>query len=201
MDNPLISSGFKIGNFNLIGAWFGTALTAWSFSLIFLIYISSLQMITPKEHSYRLYQALPNTQIAVSDSISTGDGRGKIVEDFFKARDSELAQYASLFIKVADKYQLDFRLLPAIAMQESNGGKRMPEESFNPFGYGIYGAKLIKFNSFEEAIEKVGKSIREDYLNERLTTPYEIMSKYTPPSVEKGGPWAINVSQFMAEQR
>jgi len=102
-----------------------------------------------------------------------------------------------LYLK--DKYNLDYRLMPSIAMQESNGGKRVIKNSNNPFGYGIYGSLVLKFNSWEEGIERVGKGLREDYLNEGLTSPYAIMTKYTPSSVAKGNAWAKGVSSFMEE--
>ncbi len=86
-------------------------------------------------------------------------------------------------------------------MQESNGGKKVINNSFNPFGYGIYGTKVIRFNSWEEAIERVGRALREEYLNIGLKTPFQIMSKYTPPSLAKDGAWAKGVITFMEELR
>jgi len=189
------------GRFNLVGAWFGTCIVTFIFSLVFLIYISSEQQVYPSDHSYKLYQALPEGQAVVTDSVTHQDARAKIVENFFKENGSVLAAFSEHFVEVADRYQLDYRLLPAIAMQESTAARRVPEGSFNPFGFGIYGDKITRFNSWEEAIEKVGQKLRQEYLDKGLTTPYQIMTKYTPPSVDKGGPWAIGVSQFMDEQR
>ena len=197
MDTYRLSSG----NLNLVGAWFGTACLAFCFSILLLIYISVDQILAHSDHTYGLYQAVPQNQLVVSENVIRQDARAKIVEDFLIRHGSVLASFSEQFVFVADKYQLDFRLLPAIAMQESNGGKKMPKDSFNPFGYGIYGVTSLNFSSFEEAIEKVGKSLRVDYLNQGLSTPFEIMTKYTPQSVEKGGPWAINVNQLMYEQR
>ena len=186
---------------NFLATWFGTSLSAIIFAAFLLIYISTSKLSQPTSVSYRLYQALPNSQLEVSAEIQKQDARAKIIEGFFKNYSSELAVYSSLFISVADKYQFDWRLLPAISMQESNGGKRIPAHSFNPFGYGIYGGKVIRFASFEEAIEKVGKALRTNYVDEGLTTPESIMAKYTPPSLLKGGVWAKGVSSFMEELR
>ena len=166
-----------------------------------LLYLSTPQQIAQKPNQYRLYQALPTDQIQFSDVITHGDGRSLIVENFFKGKKSVLADFAGTFVSVADFYHLDYRLLPSIAMQESNGGKVLPDNSYNPFGYGIYGSNKIHFQGWDEAIKTVGKALREDYLNQGLHTPYQIMTKYTPPSVEKGGSWAIGVSQFMDELR
>lgn len=189
------------GNFVLVASWFGASLTGLVFASVFLLYLSNPQVSLPQSSTYQLYQALPQTQTKTQDNISYLDGRGKAIENFFKGYKSNLATEANLFIQVSDKYQLDWRLLPAIAMQESNGGKRLIRNSFNPFGFGVYGSRAVKFESWEEAIEKVGKSLRFDYLDQGLHTPEEIMTKYTPPSIAKGGTWAKGIRSFMEELR
>lgn len=155
--------------------------------------------MTPQ--TYQLFQALPEDQQLVTDEVGKTDARAQIIEHFFQNHGSPLAQFGDVFVQVAEENKLDHRLLPAIAMQESNGGKRVPEGTNNPFGFGIYGSKKLHFDSWEDAIQTVGKALREEYLNKGLNTPYEIMTKYTPPSVEKGGPWATGVTQFMSELR
>ena len=188
-------------NINFAFSYFTAALCALIFAILFLIYLSTPQIlnsqVTPQ---YHMYKSLPDSSQAITQiiEIKKDDGRGKIIENFFKARRSPLADFASDFIDTADKYNLDFRLLPAIAMHESNGGKTMPKNSFNPFGYGIYGGKVLRFKSFTEAIDRVGRGLKDDYLNKGLKTPEEIMAKYTPPSLQKGGAWAMGVSAFMA---
>ena len=184
-----------------VASWFGTAFITFFFSISFLVYISTTLPIKPANYNFKLYAALPSTQLEVSDSIEYIDARAKIVENFFVRYNSSLAPLASSFVQAADKYKLDYRLLPAISMQESNGAKRQIKDSYNPFGFGIYGSKVIKFSSFEEAIEVVAKTLREDYLDIGLNTPEEIMIKYTPPSASKGGPWAKGVSSFMEEMK
>ena len=184
-----------------VASWFGMTATTLIFSLTFTLYLSRPKMITPSVQNFKLYAALPSTTNSISDEINHADGRAKRIEDFFKDYKSPLSGYGNIFIQVADKYQLDYKLLPAIAMQESNGGKKVIKNSYNPFGYGIYGKLVIKFESWDEAIERVGKALREDYLNQGLKTPNQIMAKYTPPSLEKGGAWAKGVSTFMEELR
>lgn len=181
--------------------WFATSATALIFALSFSFYLSTARVIKPHVQNLKLYAALPKNEASVSDNIEHADGRAKIIEEFFKDYKSPLSLYSDVFIQVSDKYKLDYKLLPAITMQESNGGKRVIKNSYNPFGYGIYGTLVIKFSSWEEAIEKVGKALREDYLNQGLKTPYQIMAKYTPPSLTKGGAWAAGVSSFMKELR
>ena len=184
-----------------LAAWFGASITSLAFATLFLVYLSQPKTVTPVSQNFNLYAALPSDQTEVISDISYQDARAKIVENFFKNYKAPLAQYSNEFIKVADEYKLDFRLLPAISMQESNGGRRIINNSHNPFGYGIYANKVTKFSSWEEAIEAVGKGLKENYLDEGLITPEQIMVKYTPPSVEKGGFWAKGVRTFMEELR
>lgn len=171
------------------------------FSLTLLIYLSTAKVVQPSYQNFKLYTSLPQATSQISDGVISLDGRPKIVANFFNDRNSVLSSYSEIFVAVADKYKLDFRLLPAIAMQESNGGKKIIRGSYNPFGYGIYGDLVIRFKSWEEAIERVGKALREDYINHGLTSPQQIMTKYTPPSLSKGGVWARGVSSFMEELR
>lgn len=184
-----------------VAAWFATTTTALIFALTFSFFLSNPKLVKPTAQNFKLYAALPKSEASITDEISSADGRTKIIEDFFNTNKSPLSTYSNTFIQVADKYKLDWRLLPAISMQESNGGKRVINNSYNPFGYGIYGALVIKFNSWEAAIERVGRALREDYLDQGLKTPVQIMAKYTPPSLAKEGAWAKGVSSFMEELR
>ena len=182
-----------------VAAWFGSALTTLIFALFFTIYISSVKTVSVVNQNFKLYASLPQNGMSVSEDIERLDARAKIIENFFKSYSAPLASFSLKFVEVADKYNLDWRLLPSIAMQESNGGKKVIGDSKNPFGYGIWGDTVLKFNSYEEAIERVGRGLREDYLNKGLNKPEQIMAKYTPPSIALGGPWARGVSIFMAE--
>lgn len=188
-------------NLWFVAFWFGAATTALIFSLTFTFYLGRPKIVKPELQNFKLYAALPLNESSISDNIEPADGRAKVIEDFFRSYKSPLSNHSETFIQVADKYKLDYRLLPAISMQESNGGKKVIKESYNPFGYGIYGKLAVQFQSWDEAIERVGKALREDYLDKGLKTPHQIMTKYTPPSLEKGGAWAKGVTTFMEELR
>lgn len=187
--------------FNLwfLTAWFGAAFTTLILSILTSFYLSNTKIVQPLSQSFKLYAALPGDGIYVEESIEPVDARSKIIENLFRKFKSPLADKAQVFVSVSDKYRLDYKLLPAIAMQESKGGQKIIKDSYNPFGYGIYGSLVIKFSSWEEAVERVGRSLREDYLDQGLKTPTQIMAKYTPPSLAKGGGWAKGVSHFMQQ--
>ncbi len=201
MDKNPAPLGVFSGSTTIIISWFGASLTTLIFSILFAFHLSNPQIIQQTNQSFKLYAALPESNMEISESIDSTDARAKIIDDFFKRYNAPLASLGDTFVKVADKYKLDYRLLPSIAMQESNGGKKVIVDSYNPFGYGIYGKNVKRFESWEEAIERVGRGLKEDYIDHGLTTPQTIMPKYTPPSVALGGPWARGVSTFMEELR
>lgn len=186
----------------LIGMWIATT----AFTLLVTIFffflfpsggtvkgasdVQNVSLIT----SYSLYTALPSSQHDVQEVIVAQDARVEIIRQFLERYDSPLLPHAKLLVDTADTYNMDFRLLPAVAMQESGLCKKIPPDSYNCWGYGIYGDKVLRFSSFEEAIEKVGKGLSGDYIYDGLTTPELIMSRYTPSS---NGSWAASVRHFM----
>lgn len=128
--------------------------------------------------------------------IISSDARGPLIDSFLTKYKSPMQGLGEKFVEIADKHDLPFWLVPAIAQCESNLGKRIPEGSHNAWGWGIYGEKVTKFNSWEEGIEKVSRGLNKDYMNKGYDTPAEIMSKYTPGS---NGSWADCVEQFLKE--
>ncbi|MEN9881463.1 MAG: hypothetical protein RLZZ308_646 [Candidatus Parcubacteria bacterium] len=81
--------------------------------------------------------------------------RADAINTYFKERSMPLRGTGMTFILVAEKYGLDWRLLPAIAVRESSGGKNAC--SYNVFGWGS--CKLHNFHSYEEAIEALGRNL------------------------------------------
>lgn len=188
--------------------WFPTTLTTIALAAFLLLSTtnaSGREKVIPTYqgenlgvNEYQLYAAIPEVLENFTENIKTGDARGEIVRKFLEMHNSPLVPYSQLLVKTADTYNLDFRLLPAIAMQESNLCKKMPEESYNCWGFGIYGDKVTRFSSFEEAIETVAKTIRSKYVDKGHLTIEEIQAKYTPAS---RGSWARSVEHFMNQMR
>lgn len=120
------------------------------------------------------------------------DLREEILERFFLTHNSLLSDHAKEFIFYADKYNLDWRLLPAISGVESTFAKRIPFNSYNAYGWanGNY-----YFDSWEESIEHVSRYLKEKYLDRGATTVDKIAPIYAPPSKT----WAWKVKFFMSE--
>lgn len=130
---------------------------------------------------------------AYETNIQVGDGRVANLKSFFRRHNSPLYDSADLIVQVSDQYKFDYRLLPSIAMQESNVCKYIPPDSHNCWGWGIYGDTVTRFDSYDEAIKTVAKGIKEYYIDNGLVTVSAIMKKYTPSS---NGSWAHGVSTF-----
>jgi hypothetical protein len=118
------------------------------------------------------------------------------LETFFDRYNSPLKDYSRDFVETAEKYDMDYKLLPAIACMESSCGKNLIHESYNPFGWGIYGNQAIYFENYTEAIETVGKGISENYIARGYETPEEIAPIYTPPNHVN---WLSGVKYFINE--
>jgi len=65
------------------------------------------------------FAALPTSQNIFGDTVQSADARVEMLRQFFAKYHSPLEPYSQEFVKQAEAYQLDFRLLPAIAMQEN----------------------------------------------------------------------------------
>ena len=141
------------------------------------------------------YAAIQGARGTISIKINGKDARITAVENFFSYYKSALTPYAKDVVAAADKYAIDYRLIPAIAMQESTLCKKTPKNSFNCWGFGIYGKKVTKFKNYKEGIETVTKTLATKYKASGLETPEQIMSKYNPVST---GTWALGVANYMA---
>jgi hypothetical protein len=143
----------------------------------------------------QVYASLPSQLPSVSDQIGVEDARAEIIRQYLDYYNSPITPFADFIVKTADKYKLDYRLITAIAQQESNLCKVIPPGSYNCWGWGIHSQGSLGFDSFEEGIETVSRGLKTQYLDKGLGTVAEIMSKYNPISPE--GAWARGVSSFM----
>ena len=137
----------------------------------------------------------------VETVIEVEDGRAEVVANFLERHSADLKPYdhfGQVFVEIADQYEFDFRLLPAIAMQESNLCRRIPPNSYNCLGFGIHERGTLAFDSYEANFDRAGRELKQNYIDEGRTTPELIMRKYTPSS---NGSWAESVNQWMAEMR
>ena len=151
--------------------------------------------ITHTSNNRVAFAALPSSENVFGDNIFFKDARIEIIRQFFEKYKSPLEPFAQNVVEDADKYGLDYRLLPAIAMQESNLCQKIITDSYNCWGFGIYGKNVTRFENYPEAIDTVTRTLVNNYIAGGLITPSEIMKKYTPSN---NGSWAYSVSYFMS---
>jgi hypothetical protein len=141
-----------------------------------------------------VYASLPANLPAVSAIVGASDARSQIIKQYMEFYSSPLSPYADLIVQTADKYSIDYRLIVAIAQQESNICKVIPPGGHNCWGWGITGSGTLGFQSFEQGIDEVSKGLKTNYIDKGYTTTEQIMAKYTPMS---DGSWARGVNEFM----
>lgn len=121
------------------------------------------------------------------------DNKATILASYLAKYNSPLQYHAQDFIDAARTYQLDWKMVPAIAGVESTFGKFIPG-GYNAWGWGVYGTQAIYFNSWKEGIFTIAKGLRESYLNKGLIDPYSINRRYAASPF-----WGGKVSFFMQD--
>ena len=118
------------------------------------------------------------------------DFREVRLKNFLRKYNSPLEKHAGDFIYWADKYSIDWRLVPAITGVESTFGRRIPKNSYNAYGW-ANGSH--KFGTWEVSIEVVTSALRHKYINKGADSIPKIARRWAPPSKT----WASNVSYFI----
>jgi hypothetical protein len=109
------------------------------------------------------------------------------LRNYLAGRQAPLADYAEEFVKAADHYNIDYRIIAAISVIESGGGKH----TFRPYNAWGWGRK--SFTNWTEGIWTVSAGISEYYAR-GLTRPELIAPYYCPPNAVK---WAQNINFVM----
>ena len=122
--------------------------------------------------------------------------RKEALSKFFEKYNSPLKDNVDTFIEEADKFGIDYRIIPSISCMESTCGKFLIKNSYNPFGWGIYGDNAIYFKNYDEAIKTVALGLNKGYFSKGHDTLEEIAPIYTPPNSNN---WKNGVSFFMTE--
>lgn len=97
---------------------------------------------------------LPNITTEESRTIALREERALKIDTYFAKRNMPLRDYGAQMVAEAEKNNIDWRLLPAIAIKESSGGRFAC--GHNPFGWG---SCKIKFSTFDDAIETVAHNL------------------------------------------
>lgn len=160
---------------------------------------------TPPQTISEVRNSLTDTPKEMIGQSEAADARIALVHNFLERHNSPILQedtdFAQFLVELADSHEMDFRLLPAIAMQESNLCKVIPEGSHNCLGLGVHKRGTWGFETYRENFNAAAKILKENYINKGLTTTEQIEKKYNPTSANRDGSWASSVNQWMAEMR
>ena len=162
-------------------------------NIIILIFFSILIM-TKSPNAYAAENSAGSSAALLKPlSGKAPDSRAKILKEFLGQYSSPLVPFAADFVEIADKYNLDWKLVAAISGVESTFGQQIPYESFNGWGWGIYGDNTIRFSSWTEGIETVSEGLRTNYIDKwGAKDVYEIGRFYAASPT-----WARRVDYFM----
>ncbi len=104
-------------------------------------------------------EAISSSEVITEEIINFDleDTRAKKIKAYYDRYNLPLADSAESFVKYADQYGLDWRLVAAIGFIESTGGKHACSSvTYSPFGWG---SCKINFSSYDEAIQVVSKNL------------------------------------------
>jgi len=132
----------------------------------------------------------------IKSQIIKADARPVIIEKYLAKYKSPLLPYARQIFEISETYGFDYYWIVAIAQQESNLCKKIPEDSYNCWGYGIHKNGTLKFESYDLALKSFAEYLKREYFDKGLNTPELMMKKYCPHS---DGSWARGVQQFIDE--
>lgn len=129
----------------------------------------------------------PNNPTLVNKTVDY-DTKVNNIRSYLSKKNSPLAEYAEEFVKASEEYGIDYRLVAAISIIESGGGKHC-FKPYNAWGWGKSG-----FSSWKDGIWEVSKGLSK-YYADGLDLPREIGYRYCPPNAVK---WSDNVSHVMS---
>lgn len=130
---------------------------------------------------------------AISITPQKVDKRAEVLQAYLAKYNSPMQYQAQSFVEAADEYNLDWRLVPAIAGVESTFGKFIPG-GFNAWGWGVYGDQAIYFTSWRDGIFTVSAGLRQNYLDRGLVDPYDINRVYAASPT-----WGSHVHYFLKD--
>lgn len=148
-----------------------------------------------------LVSITPSQFIAQADAASQPDPilvkEGAAIDAYFKAHNMPLEGTGIKMAQAASDNGIDWRLLPAISVRESTGGKNdCNSVKNNPFGWG---SCKIGFKTIDDAINTVASNLGGNNPNTAMhydnKTTKQILHAYNPPSIVPH--YAEQVMSFM----
>ena len=103
--------------------------------------------------------------VEISGNAEIVDARSLIVKRYLEKYKSPLAPYSDLICQLSDTYGFEYYWIPAIAQQESNLCKKIPEGSYNCWGYGIHSRGTLRFENYDLALRSYAEYLKRVYFD------------------------------------
>lgn len=122
------------------------------------------------------------------------DRRAEKLEKYLRSKNSPMASAARHMVNEADRLGLDWKLVAAISGNESYFGQLIPYNSYNAWGWAVYTGQSYgaNFDNWEHGATTVSEGLKENYVNDGLTTVEQIGRRYAADTA-----WAVKVQHFM----
>jgi hypothetical protein len=140
------------------------------------------------------WPAVAGTSATPSFASVVADTRATHLKTYLDSHDSPLANEAGFLIAEADRLNLDWKLVAAIAGAESTFGKRIPANSYNAWGWAIFTGQNDgkHFDSWKDGITTVSEGLKYKYVDKGAKTIEQIGRIYAASPR-----WATNVRFFL----
>lgn len=160
--------------------------------ILVLIAIVSILLVPPQAQASEIHSEA-SAQLVSNIPVKTNalDMRVKALKNVFARHNSPLVDEAANYVKYADMYGVDWKLLPAISGLESSFGLHLHSGSHNAYGWG---GGRIYFETWEDGIRVITKALHERYGVGEEADPWSIGPTYAESTT-----WAVRVNRFMNE--
>lgn len=180
----------------IAGVW-ASASVALIFGFLIFLMVSPKNAKPQDTKKYAIYSSRPLTLQPSTNAIYAKDSRAQRINEVYKKYNCPLEGLGDIMVYEADKNEIPWWLVAAVSFQESSCGKKSPKvggvESYNAWGWGVYGGIVFSFDNWARGIETVSKYFSEKFYSQGVEDTCEIMKTYTPPS---NGSWCEGVNHF-----
>ena len=150
--------------------------------------VNTSSIVSLEKQNIQTFDFIAQANIPASSpdpEVLAQKAKADAIDSYFIERDMPLAGQGMKMVLEAEKNNLDWRLLPAISVRESTGGKfACKKAKFSSFGWG---SCKINFNSHEQEIEIIAQNLGGN--NPKTAKHYDdkttkqILRAYNPPSI------------------
>lgn len=147
-----------------------------SITVLILLALLGVGFARPVEAAPEVSDAAATLTVHQADN----DPRAEQLHSYLVSHNSPLSEMAQHFVEEADRLNLDWRLVPAIAGVESTFGQHVPSGSYNAWGWGIPTGQEwgIGFRDWKGGITAVSEGLRYNYIDRGAITIDQIGHVY-----------------------